>query len=152
MSLAGAGSPSLCRVWLFIIPPSLFSSFPLPLFSYAAGAARQPGSAQPPSVLPPSLSLIPPFSLKTWAPGCSPLRWQQPCLESSPVPSSTCGAAGSVRPSVRLSVPHPPARGAGCGRGRRSQLGSCARGDLPQVSSPWALLPTSGFSSLFLGV
>lgn len=131
MSLAGVGSPSLCRVWLFIIPPSLFSSFPLPLFSYAAGAARQPGSAQPPSVLPPSLSLIPPFSLKTWAPGCSPLRWQQPCLESSPVPSSTCGAAGSVRLSVCPSpIPRPGVLDAAAGGGVSSGAaleGTCRR-------------------------
>lgn len=89
LGLAGVGSLSL---WLFIIPPLLFFSFsppPFPAFLLRSGRSQAAGagSAQPPSILPPSLSPIPPFSLKTWAPGCSPLRWQHPCLrEEAPYP------------------------------------------------------------------
>lgn len=85
--LAGVGSPSLLRLWLFIIPPLPFPPSPS---RFSLTQWEQPGSlalpSRPPSSLPPSLSLIPPFSLKTWAPGCSPLRWQHPCLPEQPFP------------------------------------------------------------------
>lgn len=102
LGLAGVGSLSLWCISLFIIPlPPFFPPSP-PLLSYAVGEARQPGLAlpsRPPSIRPPSLH-IPPFSLKTWAPGCSPLRWQHLCRPA---------AALYPFPHPRHHRPEPPA-------------------------------------------
>lgn len=140
----GLAFPLLRLVIYHSLPPPPFFSFPLPLFSYAVGAARQPGSAQPPSVLP-SLSLIPPFSLKTWAPGCSPLRWQHP----SPARAALSPPPPAEPRLCAVSPPIPRPGGAGCGRGERSLLRSCARGDLPQVSSRRGFIANFGLSLLF---
>lgn len=150
----GEGAARVSQVWArlpfaafgYLSFPPLFSSFPLPLFSYAVGAARQPGSAQPPSVLPPSLSLIPPFSLKTWAPGCSPLRWQRPCPREQPllllhlrIPRLCPVSAPSPGPGVLDVAP-----GSGVWSGAALE-GTCRR-----YGAGWGLLPTSGFSCCFI--
>lgn len=112
----------------YLSSPPPFSSFPLPLFSYAVGAARQPGSAQPPSVLPPSLPLPhPSLFLKNVGSGVQP-----PALAAS----LTARAALSPPPPAEpLFVPCPgPALldvPAGSGAGSGAALEAPAAGKHP---------------------
>lgn len=135
---------------LFLLPPSAF------LLRSGSSQAAGAGSAQPPSVLPPSPH--PSLFLKNVGSGVQPpaLAASLPARSSPspPPPSTGClrsGASGFVPPPARLCHLHPGVPG--CGPGERSHgAGSSAREDpSTQVRSQWGLFSTLVFSCCFTG-
>lgn len=128
-------------IYHFLPPPPLFL-LPPPAFLLRSGSSPALPS-RPPSSLPlPHPSLF----LKNVGSGVQP-----PALAAAlPARAALSPPPPAEPPALSRVPPIPRPGGAGCGRGERSQVRSCARGDLPQVSSRLGFIANFGLFLLFL--